>query len=548
MPGAALFELSACAATGSHLERFSQVRSPMTFPRLILTTVAVMLFASGPFARPVEGQLISPGKLSESHAELEGIRACTNCHELRAKGIEADLCLECHAPLRGRIQADAGYHPSAGATDGCARCHKEHFGRDFDLLRFEPTEFEHSDVGWSPEGAHTALDCRKCHTNSLVRSREVRTFKGRYGALSRTYLGLETECLACHQSDDPHDDQFSDRTCDSCHGQETWEDPAGFDHDVARYRLTGLHRRVECAECHPPVDGSAGSSAVAAGTSTAELQFTGLAFGQCSSCHLDEHDGGMGATCSACHVTSGWERVREEAVRDRFDHDVVFALEGAHDGAECVACHSPAPRHTETLAMTYQPGTQGRVYPSPVADGCLSCHVDEHEDEFVASDAGGACDRCHGQTEWYPARYDFRRHNEETRFRLEGAHVATPCLECHPGETAPGSAALSASVARPPGASAARFRIGLPGCADCHVPSDPHGGQFGDAACDSCHENQTFAIDDFDHDRTEYPLDGAHEGVSCTACHPSEPAPQGGDMTRYRPLGSECTDCHGGGV
>jgi hypothetical protein len=161
----------------------------------------------------------------------------------------------------------------------------------------------------------------------------------------------------------------------------------------------------------------------------------------------------------------------------------------------------------------------------------MSCHVDEHEGEFVASAEGGACDRCHAQIEWYPARYDFRRHNAETRFPIEGAHVATPCLACHPGEP-----------------DAARFRIGLPGCADCHLPSDPHGGQFGGESCDSCHRNETFAIDDFDHDRTEYPLDGAHEGVACGACHPSEPVARGGEVVRYRHLGSECTDCHGGDV
>ena len=504
----------------------------MTFPRLILTTVAVMLFGFGPLARPADGQLISPGKLSEPHAELEGIRACTNCHELREKGIEADLCLECHAPLRARIQADAGYHPAAGATDGCARCHKEHYGRDFDLLHFEPSEFEHSEVGWEPEGAHTALDCRECHTNSLVRSNEVRAFKGRYGALSRTYLGLETECLACHQSDDPHDGQFSDRTCESCHGQETWEDPAGFDHDAARYRLTGLHLQVECAECHPPVAGSAVSSGGAA-----ELQFTGLAFGQCTSCHLDEHDGGMGATCSACHVTAGWNRVGEETLRGRFDHDGRYLLEGAHAAAECSTCHASTPYITETVRIEYRPATAGKAYPSPLSDGCLSCHVDEHDGEFVASAAGGSCDRCHGQVEWYPARYDFRRHNDETAFVLEGAHVATPCVACHP--SAPAGAEPNAP----------RYKLGLgEACADCHAPDDPHADQFAGRTCDSCHGDRTFGIPAFDHERTDSELDGAHIGLDCAACHFSEPASGGGQVIRYRPIGSECTDCHGGGV
>ena len=207
-------------------------RGIVMHPRLIPVSLVVMLACIGPLARAAAGQLISPGELSGPHAELDGLRGCTSCHELRARGIEADRCLDCHAPLRARIEANAGYHAAAGAKDGCARCHKEHYGRSFDLLHFEPDDFVHAEAGWEPEGAHASLDCRECHTASLVRSPEVRSFKGRHGALSRTWLGLGTECLACHESDDPHDDQFPGRTCDSCHGQDTWDDLAVFDHDA----------------------------------------------------------------------------------------------------------------------------------------------------------------------------------------------------------------------------------------------------------------------------------------------------------------------------
>jgi hypothetical protein len=504
----------------------------MQFPRLFPVTGVLLLLLAGPLVRSAAAQLISPGKLSETHAELEGIRSCTSCHELRARGIEAGLCLDCHVPLRGRIEAGEGYHLATDASDGCARCHKEHFGREFALVRWEPSEFEHSEVGWEPEGAHTSLDCRECHTSALVRSPEVRTFKGRYGALSRTYLGLQTECVACHQRDDPHDDQFSGRTCDTCHGQEGWDDPVGFDHDQTRYRLTGLHARVECAECHPPqTEAASGPEA-----RTADLRFTDLSFGQCSSCHIDEHDGGMGATCSACHVTSGWNRVGEDVLRDLFDHAGAFQLEGAHAETECASCHGRTPYATDAMRIRYRPGTQRKAYPSPVADGCVSCHLDEHDGEFVESAAGGACDRCHGQAEWYPARYDFRRHNDETTFLLEGAHLATPCIACHPGS--------ETNVVPEP-----RFRIGSgDACVVCHAPDDPHGGQFEGQACDSCHGNRAFDIHRFDHDRARYRLDGAHGGLECAECHPTEPSPAGGEMRRYRPLGTECADCHGGGA
>ena len=81
----------------------------------------------------------------------------------------------------------------------------------------------------------------------------------------------------------------------------------------------------------------------------------------------------------------------------------------------------------------------------------------------------------------------------------------------------------------------------------CH-PDDPHAGQFAGRTCDSCHGNRTFGIPAFDHERTDYELDGAHIGLDCAACHFSEPASDGSQVTRYRPLGTECTDCHGGGV
>jgi hypothetical protein len=503
-------------------------------------TFAAVCLLFGPATRPAAAQLISPGELSEAHAELEGIRSCTSCHQLRSKGIDASLCLDCHVPLRSRIAAREGFHVAREATGDCARCHKEHFGRDFGLVRFDTVGFDHAKVGWTPEGAHAALDCRDCHKPPLVRSVEVRTFKGRYGALARTYLGLDTACRSCHGRDDPHGDQFADRSCDACHGQVGWEDPPGFDHVETRYPLTGAHVRASCEGCHPRLPRAGRATAVrrsrmaTAGPGRGDLRFTGIAFRDCTSCHEDEHDGAMGATCGGCHVTADWHRIGEETLRDRFDHDARFLLEGAHADLECTVCHGRPARATDIVRIAYRAGTDGRAYPSPVADGCVSCHVDEHDGEFAGLPGGGSCDGCHGQVEWYPARYDVRRHNAESRFRLEGAHLATPCVACHPDPSAAGEP---------------RFRIGSDlSCADCHAPDDPHRGQFAGRSCDDCHAGRTFRVTTFDHDRTRYRLDGAHRDLACDQCHGKEPAPGGGEMTRYRPLGTECTDCHGGGA
>ena len=116
--------------------------------------------------------------------------------------------------------------------------------------------------------------------------------------------------------------------------------------------------------------------------------------------------------------------------------------------------------------------------------------------------------------------------------------MATPCAGYHP---APGPDRRQR--ARPQVSD----RLGA-ACLDCHAPDDPHADQFTGRRCESCHGTRTFRIPDFDHQRTDYELDGAHIGLACVECHQSEPAPGGGQMTRYRPLGTECADCHGGDV
>src|SRR5690606_41032413 len=85
------------------------------------------------------------------------------------------------------------------------------------------------------------------------------------------------------------------------------------------------------------------------------------------------------------------------------------------------------------------------------------------------------------------------------------------------------------------------------GCGSCNPSDAPHGGQFEGADCASCPVTATFRVAAFDHTRTPFPLAGAHARVACGACHRSEPRPGGAMLVRYRPLGVECTDCHGGG-
>jgi hypothetical protein len=484
--------------------------TPIRVPRPVETVFALFLLVLVP--RTVPAQLISPGKLSSEHAELEGMTNCTSCHALRTRGIARDRCLACHEPLAERIAAGSGLH-SGTEYEACASCHREHLGREYALIRWEPAEFDHASVGFELEDAHETLDCRDCHTSTRVRDVKVRTSLVPYAALDRTYLGLGTACVDCHEIDDPHEGGFDPRPCSDCHDQVDWKGAsASFDHDETRYPLTGRHRSVGCNDCHR------------------SDSFRGLRFASCTNCHTDPHHGGMQAACSSCHATIGWDDVSREAVESGFDHARVFPLEAAHASADCASCHDPGPQTAGTIEITYRPETLGHAWPAPVTEaGCVACHIDLHRGELARDGAAGRCADCHTQAAWYPSTFDVARHEVETSFPLIGAHAATPCIACHEAPLGEGQFTMRADV-----------------CADCHGADQPHGDQFEGRGCDSCHGADSFRIPDFDHSATDFALEGAHESVACSSCHREEPRPGGGTLVRYRPLAAAgCSDCHG---
>ncbi|MFQ5845672.1 MAG: hypothetical protein ACE5JG_11865, partial [Planctomycetota bacterium] len=106
--------------------------------------------------------------------------------------------------------------------------------------------------------------------------------------------------------------------------------------------------------------------------------------------------------------------------------------------------------------------------------------------------------------------------------------------------------------ARPAGAGGdapwvRRYRGTSARCASCHV--DVHRGQFrdGDAtSCEACHRSAAAWRElSFDHDRrSRFPLDAAHVEVACSGCHPTVEQPDGARVVQYKPLGTECRDCH----
>ena len=582
--------------------RSCRIQSFRLVPREWGLGVVLCMMLMGGGTQTVYAQLISPGELSKAHQDLSGIRNCTSCHQLGGRGIKNARCLSCHTPMEERLRADEGFHATV-ADQNCADCHSEHHGPTFELIRWDRKQFDHTKTGYALEGQHREASCRSCHRPEYITDPTVRRFKREHGALDSTYLGLSTTCRTCHESESPHRGQFQGQSCGSCHTAETWDEAPSFDHDDARFALTGRHVDVSCQSCHAEQQEPSGEP---------HVQYTGLAFETCAACHEDVHEGEFGTTCSSCHSTSGWSAV-ERMDETTFDHSTTgFPLVGAHAETTCRSCHQTPPRRDDDFRFTLVAGTRDNTYPAPnTEDKCQSCHRDEHDGAFADRPDGANCANCHTQTSWQPTTFGPERHDDETSFALTGAHQATRCTSCHTssddrikfefastecatchdntqdnphaGQFASASgrttcetchtterwdaaprfdhdttefaltgAHATASCAschtetnRPSGAEVVQYHGLDTSCRSCHADDTPHRGQFAGTSCQSCHDTETFAAAPaFDHSTTDFALTGGHAGVACQSCHTEERAPDGTLFVRYRPLSTTCSSCH----
>lgn len=457
-------------------------------------------------AQNVRAQLISPGDLTAVHASLEGIRNCTNCHEIGQRGISPSKCLSCHTPLRTRINRGTGLH--ANLSRQCGTCHKDHFGRQFDPVRLATGSFNHNDTGFRLIGRHRNLTCRSCHNASTITDPAVRQFKGRAGRLGQTFLGLPDECAQCHDDDDPHGSAFQGQECDACHSPASWSDVSDFDHAVTGFALTGQHARATCASCHG--DASQGAARFANTSSS------------CASCHSREspHSQRLNSrNCGSCHNTNTWSGVQN------FDHGATgFALIGQHARTSCASCHGSA--------------SQGAARFRGTSDSCASCHDDEdpHGTQF----GDQSCGSCHTPQTWNSAP---NFNHDRTEFPLTGSHEQIECVSCHPG-SGPDQQFSGTEFAT---------------CETCH--EDEHGGDFG-TDCATCHTtqswqrmSQTFDASRFNHEaHTGYALVGAHLQLDCSTCH-VQPARSddeiritlmggGADVSFPAVQADDCQSCH----
>lgn len=301
------------------------------------------------------------------------------------------------------------------------------------------------------------------------------------GPLSQAHANLEglVNCTQCHVAGS----RLSNDTCLSCHAE-------------LKDRLakkTGFHGRLTPEQL------------------------------SCQKCH-HEHQG------RDFHLVD-WGK----SGRQSFDHKKTgFALEGKHAKTGCIDCHNDRMISDAAIRALRAKEPQRTTFLG-AATACAACHFDEHRGQL-----GTACKDCHNEAGFKPAP---RFSHAKTDFPLEGKHAKVPCLKCHP-RTLDAEAHKSAPL--PPKSEVfSRFRpVTHASCVDCH--RDPHEGRLGDN-CMGCHtpkdwtEVRGASGQRAFHEKTRYPLRGAHSDVPCKSCH----GPFKGIKARFKGLAFErCTSCH----
>lgn len=157
---------------------------------------------------------------------------------------------------------------------------------------------------------------------------------------------------------------------------------------------------------------------------------------------------------------------------------------------------------------------------------CLACHkpiADRMAKRVgVHRDVKGDCVMCHAEHAGLDGElrpFDTRQfdHARVTGFGLDGKHarVAADCTACHKSRS---------------------FLAASANCASCHT--DVHKGTLG-KDCAACHSSQVGFKElggRFDHQKSAFPLLGAHRTVTCASCHRNNVF----KGVRF----ASCTDCH----
>lgn len=154
---------------------------------------------------------------------------------------------------------------------------------------------------------------------------------------------------------------------------------------------------------------------------------------------------------------------------------------------------------------------------------CLDCHKDVGQDMVQKQGYHGrikeqACRTCHTEHKGREARIvvlDERKFDHTlTDYPLRGKHAETECSKCHqPGK---------------------KFRSAQGTCVACHKKDDTHKGSLG-SKCADCHTESGWKEARFDHDTTDFKLEGRHANAKCRDCHRDN---------AFKDTPMACVSCH----
>ncbi len=449
-----------------------------------------LAFSPGPVTDKSQAGVTIEGY--RSHADFE--KQCGKCHDPLRSNL-ATKCLECHLDVNQQIKMGEGVHSQITTIEGCADCHPEHLGRNFDPTRASFQLFDHSKTSfslkWHQENYDTTpMQCNACHQStelSLVANQTCQDCHARHdskiGNLHLQRYG--PDCMGCHDGVDRMQ---------------------AFDHSRTGFALDGKHRTIQCSECH--------KNKTVTDTPT-----------DCQGCHTEPsiHQGLFNQACDTCHSTQAWVPVTldnkpfghfETASFSLALHQVDYANQvitcttchpqdlQSFDGQTCIDCHN---KHDAAFTADHI---------QQFGDQCLACHdgVDrlshfEHDNFFplTGKHASIRCGDCHANQVFRGTPGECRKCHKEPE--IHTGVFGLKCDYCHSAEAWSPATILQHSFPLNHGEEDNNAQ--LP-CDTCHAAS------YVDYTCYNCHEHQQAAIE-----KSHF-----EEGISaqdlptCVKCHP----------------------------
>jgi hypothetical protein len=127
-----------------------------------------------------------------------------------------------------------------------------------------------------------------------------------------------------------------------------------------------------------------------------------------------------------------------------------------------------------------------------------------------------SCKTCHSPKGWQLDKKIYSFNHNKTNMPLVGQHSTVDCRQCH---------------------LTLVFKDAKTECNQCHT--DIHQSTVG-PDCQRCHTPASWLVNNINeiHQRSRFPLLGAHRTADCIQCHKSE------TLTRFDVNGVNCIDCH----